>query len=387
MEETNKILISCIRAALRGESVDCDVEKCISLAYRHGVLNLLYYAIAKSDSNQATSENVKESLKRQTIGAVVREAIQQQKLEEIYRRFEASKIRCVALKGSVIKSLYPKREMRYMSDLDILIDATKADIAHGHMLEMGCTAVNYNCGDTDAYRCAQGLNFEIKRTLAPEHFNERTKLFLENILSYAQPMEGYRYVCALPNEEHYAYILCHIVKHMLNGGVGVRPIMDVWICKKQMQFDSEKLAQLLEKLKLRELANRVEHLADVWFGDAAATPMDDELGEYILSSGSFGTEEHRVADRMIKGEHGKSKFTYMWSRFFLPYSTMRNYYPVLRKWAILLPLFWIWRAIYALLFRRSKLKEEVGAVSDTNKELLQNRLDFYRRCGINTEEK
>lgn len=385
MDETNKNLISCIRAALGGECVDFDVRECIPLAYRHGVLNLLYYAIAQSEANQTPNE-VKEELKRQTIGSVFRETLQQQKIEEIYKCFEASKIRCVALKGIVIKSLYPKREMRYMSDLDVLIDETKAELARDHMLELGCSVLKYGRGDTDAYFTPQGLNFEIKKTLADESFNEPTKRFLENILSCAEPMDGFDYICELPNEEHYAYILCHIVKHLLNGGVGIRPIMDVWICKNHMQLDQERLTRLLEELKLTEFAETVEHLASVWFGDAEPTPIDDELGGYILCSGSFGTEEHRVADRMLSGKSGKSKFSYMWKRFFLPYSTMRRYYPVLNRWAILLPAFWIWRAIYAVLFRRGKLRKELGAVGDANRQLLQGRLDFYRRCGINTKE-
>ena len=65
---------------------------------------------------------------------------------------------------------------------------------------------------------------------------------------------------------------------------------------------------------------------------------------------------------------------------------MRNRYPLLRKLPILLPFFWIWRSIYALIFRGGKLKEEVGAVSETNQQLLQKRLDFYHRCGINITE-
>ena len=384
MEDTNKALISCIRAALSGEHVACDMEKCMPLAFRHGVTNLLYYAIAKEPSESVAP--YKTNLKQQAYAAVLREVAQQAALEELYRRFEASKIRCVALKGIVLKHLYPKREMRYMSDIDILIDPANAAAAYEHLKQMGWTEVNYETGDTDSYRSPGGLNLEIKKDLKPEAYNPKTEAFLGQILALSKPMEGFEYVCSLPNEEHYAYLLCHIVKHMLNGGVGIRPIMDIWICKNHMPLDQAKLTSLLEKLQLTTLAQTIEHLASVWFDDAEMTPIDDELGDYIVNSGAFGTEEHRVADRMLVGEESRNKFVYMWSRFFLPYRTMRNRYPTLRKLPILLPFFWIWRMIYALLFRGGKLKEEVGAVGEANQQLLQDRLDFYNRCGINIEK-
>ena len=382
MTETNAALISCIRAALKEDSVNCEVEAYMPYAYRHGVMNLLYYSAAQSE----IPEGLKATLKQQAYAAVLREVAQQATLDELYRRFEASKVRCVALKGIVLKSLYPKPDMRYMSDIDILIDPSDASIAFEHSKQMGWTEVNYNTGDTDSYRSPEGLNLEIKKDLKPEAYNPRTEAFLGKILDLAEPMDGFEYVCSLPNEEHYTYLLCHIVKHMLNGGVGIRPIMDIWICKNHMPLDQMKLSALLEELQLTDLAQTVEHLASVWFDEAESTELDDELGDYIVSGGAFGTEERRVADRMLIGTESKNKFGYMWSRFFLPYTTMRNRYPILRKLPILLPLFWIWRLIYALLFRGGKLKEEVGAVSDMNQQLLQNRLDFYHRCGINIEK-
>ncbi len=383
MEDTTKNLISCVRASLHGEQTDCDFVPCLKNAYRHGVTNLIYYSVASREMDAS----LKANLKRQTYAAAVREIAQQNLTEEIYRCFEASKIRCVALKGIVLKYLYPKPEMRYMSDIDLVIDPSKAALVRDILENLGCSVINYDCGETDAYRSAEGLNLEIKKTLALENFNEQSGEFLGKILDMAEPMQGFQYVCSLPNEEHYAYVLCHIVKHMLCGGVGIRPIMDVWICRKHMPLDGEKVFKLLEQLELTAFAQTIEHLAEVWFGDAEPTPIDDELGEYILSSGSFGTEAHKVADRMLVGGKGKNRFTYLWKRFFLPYSSMCRYYPVLKKWAILLPVFWIWRAIYALLFRRGRLKAEVTAVGNTNEKMLRERLDFYHRCGIVIDEK
>ena len=125
----------------------------------------------------------------------------------------------------------------------------------------------------------------------------------------------------------------------------------------------------------------------MWFGAEEAALLDTELGDYILSSGSFGSEEHKVADRMLQNKNQKSRFGYIFARFFLPYSTMCRHFPVLRKCPILLPVFWFWRAIRAIFYRRGKLSEELGAVGEANTEKLAQRLDFYTRCGIDISEK
>ncbi len=384
MDKINTDLISCIRAALYGQAIDCDVAKCIPAAYAHGVINLLYYAAMKLPVGNRPNSEVLSMLKHRAYAGVLRETLQSKVLEELYRRFESSQIRCVALKGAVLKELYPKPELRHMSDIDILIDAAKASEVRKHFEEMGCEVLKFDIqGNTDQYLTREGLNFEIKKTLSNESFNMQTHKFTQDLLLYARPLPGYDYICRLPNEEHYAYILCHIVKHLIDGGVGVRPIMDVWICKNKMEMDRPKLSRLLKKLKLEKFAENVEHLASVWFGEAEETPLDTELGRYILGSGAFGTQEQRVTDRILTKTSNKSVVKYIFRRVFPPFRAMRNYFPVLQKIPVLLPFYWIWRIIYAGIFRRKKLSNEIRTVTDIDAEKLQNKAEFYKRCGIN----
>ena len=387
MEQMNKDLIACLRSALFDECFNCDIVTCIPLASQHGLSHLLYYALAKLPQENRPDELLCAGLKRKAYASLIREAAQQRTVEALFDRFEEAAIRCVPLKGIVVKKFYPKPELRYMSDIDLLVDAERTADVRRIFEEMGAHVLNYEQGDTDLYITTEGLVFEIKRTLRGEGFNQATVRFLNDLLSLASPMKDRKYVSDLPNEEQYAYILCHMVKHLLDGGVGVRPVMDLWFCKKNMQLNEEKLAALLAELKLTEFAQKAEHLASVWFGSEKETPMDAELGEYILSSGSFGSEEHRVADRMLQNKGQKSRFTYALARFFLPYKTMRRYFPVLGKWPILLPAFWVWRLIRAIFFRRAKLTEEISAVGDASSRTLSQRLEFYSRCGIDISEK
>jgi len=382
VNQMNSDLIVCVRAALSNEVACSEVENCISLAYRHGVMNLLYYAVRKMPKDQQPDERTMRMLKQNTYACIVREARQSQILHELFKLFEQRRIRCVPLKGAVLKELYPKPEMRNMSDIDLLIDGKQAKDVRGCFEELGCTMTKYDMGDTDQYLTPEGLNFEVKKTLVAESFNEATKQFTGKLLSFAVPIDGHQYICRLPNEEHYAYLLCHIVKHLINGGVGIRPIMDLWICNERMHLDREKLNSLLSKLDLNDFAQKVEHLANVWFGHEIATQLDHELGDYLLESGAFGTHEQRVVDRMLKEKKG-NRFIYTLKRLFPPYKRMRRYFPSLKYCPILLPFYWIWRWIRAILFRRKAIAAEMETIERTDFEKLHARAEFYHRCGLN----
>ena len=382
MHQVDMNIVACVRAALTGEETDFDITKCFSSAYRHGVLNLLYYGFLRSKSKDQLDDQLIKKLKQASVSGILREIAQTKIVDELMRRFEASKIRCVTLKGAAIKNLYPKPELRGMSDIDILIDASMAPVVRNHLQELGCEVLNFDQGTTDLYCTKEGIVLEIKRTLTDEAINENARRFLEELIYRAEPIEDHQYVCRLPNEDHYAYILHHIVKHFINGGVGIRPIMDVWICRNKMQLDETRLAVLLEELELTKFAETVEHLAFSWFGDTKANALDSEIGAYVVSSGSFGTEERRVLGRMQSKTDGKRVF-YIFRRLFPTYQSMCASFPVLKKMKILLPFFWIWRMIYAGIFRRGKLRAEIETVSKANEEALQQRIDFFRRCGLN----
>lgn len=360
---------------------DPDYEKIVHLAQCHGVLNMLGDAIAKLPISLRPEESILKYLKKAAFSAAVRSNIQGEELEVLKDIFRNNGIAAILLKGAVLKDLYLQSEHRHMSDIDILIGQGQGELINRILCNLGWTCLRFDNGSTDIYISDSGMKYEIHRDVSDEGFNEPTVVFLENLVTHAEcRTAGF---ANLPYEEHYAYILCHFVKHLLNGGIGVRQVMDIYLCRKKWEFDEEKLNRLLAELELTEFAATIERLANHWFGNGEGDSVTEELGEYILGSGVFGKEEQKVADRMLKEEKKQSKLSYVWSRLFPSYKTMCFYYPVLKKWSILLPVFWVWRMIYALIFRRDKLKREVTTVSETDREAVRQRAAFYQRCGLN----
>lgn len=389
MKDAERVLIACIRAVLCNESLSCTAEEllsCLNLAHEHGIAHLLYYAVAKMPSEQRPEPSQSGLLKRLAYAASTRELLQQKNLDTILERFEREEIRVLPLKGAILKFLYPKPEYRHMSDMDLLIDPTQAEVVRKCLEDLEFRVVKYDAGNTDLYISPEGLNFELHRDLSNEGVNPQTVSFLSALLHTTVPAGGYSYVRDLPPEQHFAYVICHIAKHLLNGGIGIRPIMDVWICRKYMKFDPQKLSQLLDRLKLSDFAAKVEHLAEFWFGTGEQNDLDDELGTYILGSGAFGTEQQRVTDRMLKAEN-KNRFFYLFRRLFPDYTTMCRHFPKLKKFPVFLPIFWIYRWLRAAFTSRTKLSAEIEAVRITDQDSLQQRSAFYERCGLSIYRK
>ena len=269
-----------------------------------------------------------------------------------------------------------------MSDTDLLIDPLQAEAVRLCFEGLGFRVDRYDKGDTDIYTSPSGLQYEVHRSVEREGFNDAARRLLKELLSYAQQEVSLKGMLCLPHEIHYAYILCHFVKHFLFGGIGVRQVMDIYLCRTKWKMDDAKLDHLLTELKLAEFAASVEALGAYWFGEAKGAEVTEELGEYILSSGVFGNEEHKVANQMLKEKRKQSRVSYFFSRVFLPYRSMCFYYPILKKWWILLPVLWMWRIFYALVFRRKKLKQEMSTLAETDRDALRQRADFYKRCGL-----
>lgn len=376
--------IKLISSSVIGTSCDLnnpEFEKIVQIARHHGVLNVLGDAVAKLPLSARPDESILKYLKKAAFSAAVRSNIQGEELEVLKDTFRNNGIVAILLKGAILKDLYLKSEHRHMSDIDILIGRSQGELVNQILCRLGWTCLRFDNGSTDIYISDSGMKYEVHRDVSDEGFNEPTAVFLGNLVMRTECCTaGF---ANLSSEEHYAYILCHFVKHLLNGGIGVRQVMDIYLCRKKWTFDEEKLEKLLGELELREFAATVERLANHWFGNGDGDSVTEELGEYILGSGVFGKEEQKVADRMLKEEKKQSKLSYIWSRLFPSYKTMCFYYPVLKKWSILLPVFWVWRMIYALIFRRDKLKREVSTVSETDGDIVRQRAAFYRRCGLN----
>jgi len=127
---------------------------------------------------------------------------------------------------------------------------------------------------------------------------------------------------------------------------------------------------------------------DVWFGNADFDEVTYLITQKIFKSGAFGTAEDTQSSealRVMKSSKVKNvRVNRIITSVFYPYSGMCKLFPVLKKAPILLPFFWVYRLIVAILFKRSKIVSQYKTINsiDDNKiskfqeELLLVGLDY-----------
>lgn len=375
--ENNFIGMLRLSLGLSAETEALDAAAVSELAQRHSVSNLLYYGAKKLPPEQQPEPTRMKQWREFAVGAGMRDAIQQRELAELLDAAERERIDVLPLKGAEIKNLYPQPEMRFMSDTDLLIRPAQAKQMRSCMTALGFRCVKFGVGDTDLYLSPLSMNYEVHRDLSDEGITPTARHFLSRLMNHAEPIDGRRHILSLPCEEHYAYVLCHMAKHLRKGGTGVRSVMDVRICRTRWPLDEVRLNALLTELCLTRFARTAEKLAAFWFGNEQADADASALGDYILGNAVFGTAEQTVLDDLVERKRG-----YLLHRLFPPFAQMAYNYPILKKCKLLLPAVWLWRIVCTGLFRRKKLTQELSVYRSADGETLRAHAEFLERCGL-----
>ena len=200
---------------------------------------------------------------------------------------------------------------------------------------------------------------------------------METIWEEATPLAGKQCHMALSDAMFYCYHIAHMAKHFEIGGCGIRPFLDIWVLRNRITYDKAARNALLEKSGLSAFAKAAEKLSDIWFSGAEEDSVSRQLASYILSGGNYGGVENRIA---VKHTQSKKGFSYVLSRLFLPYDTMKTQYPILEKQKWLLPFCYVARWFKRLFdggAARAKKELQVNAtISEekvlTTEELLQH---------------
>lgn len=270
---------------------------------------------------------------------------------------EKNGIKYMPLKGVFIKDCYLRVGMREFADNDILYDERFADKLREIMSERGYQTESFG-GVHDTYLKEPVYNFEMHRRL----FGNEMKKHFSDVWSRAVKDVGNEFGYHLTDEDLYLHVLAHFHKHYSGGGAGLRSFADVWLLRKKRfagGYDGEYVTKKVEECGLREFEDFVLRTADALF-EGDVSEISDETVAYLLDSGAYGLSTHQIENGLQK--NGKIK--YLAKRLFLPYSTMKVAYPVLRYLPILLPVFWVTRVVSAFLFKskRQRMMHEMKTV-------------------------
>ena len=362
MQKEHEYLIQLLKCAIRDEKPDekpddASWEEIFTLAKFHSVAGTIYYSVKKLQ-NPPPPELLKKITDIRS-KAVAKDMMQRAEYRAILSAFEKAKIRCLPIKGFFVKNFYPKPDMRMMGDLDILIDPKNAKKAQEAMLSLGYACESFGKHHHDVYHKRPVMHVELHRELIAEKTKSMRACFGDGF-SKAVVMSGFQYAFEMTDEDAYVYCLAHFYKHHIEGGSGIRSVMDIYMLNEGLKnrLDKKSVEEKLKKIGLSDFSEKVCALAEAWFGESELSEELNELGGYIITSGTYGTTEHTVTNQLSK----KGKAGYFFYNMFLPYGEMKGGYPILKKLPFLLPFFWAVRLVSSIFGKREKVSFKLKAM-------------------------
>lgn len=328
-----------------------DFDKIYRIAKLHSAENTAFYAV-ESLKVRPQEQLLKKWSQRRDMGIML-DITQLSELEAVCSALKNAGIRCMPLKGSVIKELYPQSDMRSMSDLDILVDPENAGKVGLILTDMGYTAKETGEGD-DVYIKGSRICVEIHKSLFESYFKGFSEMFAD---PWENAVSNDGFVYRMESGYFFAYMLAHAAKHYKMGGTGIRSFMDIHIFLKKHGNVPDIPWESFDP-HTRRLCRDFIKLSEIWFGDQPDDGSLDDMKAYIISGGTYGDlsrgEQAQVESR------GRAR--YLLEQLFPSMERMIYTFPVLKKAPILLPFCWIARPFVKLVKSPRKVRAKIKAL-------------------------
>ena len=381
LKNNERYLLELLKNILHGEEIrekpeNVSFEEVFKIAKAHDLVNMTYYGIKRL--KKKPNKELLKIWKHEYMLSMLKENTQKQELLKIEREFEVKKIKSISLKGFEIKKLYPKSDMRGMSDLDILISKTDKEYVDKIMRKLNYIKQDYESEREIPYKKKPLMNVEIHTSL----FGKDSKYYdyfkkLSN-MEKIEKLGKYKY--CFTSEDSFIYNFIHLVLHFTSRGIGIRYIIDQWLyLQKREDLDWEYIHKELIKLNVYDFYKNIIKLGKVWFEGINSEEKIELLGRYILNSGLYGNMDNYGVKKLSENGRIKSIFLLLFpNREF-----MEEKFPILKNKNYLLLPYYIVRWIKLLELQGiSSIKKVVRSILFTKDRELKEREKFYKDIGL-----
>ena len=377
-------IITLIKSAVLQQPLELpegfDLEQAYTQIRRHSVVALCYDGAVRCgvDKNLPVMQKLFHGYLR---SLQVSEG-QMRQVDRICKAFEENGIDYMPLKGCNMKKLYPAPELRTMGDADILIRVEQYERIKPIMEGLGFRFEKES--DHELVWVHPELFLELHKRVMTS-YNVDFFAFFGDGWQFAKPYNSSCYV--MQNEDAYLYTFVHFSKHYRGGGIGLRHVVDLWLYHKKFQnMDMSYLQKVLKELNLLEFHGNVQHLIDTWFENGGSNEITEFMTDFIFASGNWGEAESKFLSSLLrKGRAGAwqtNRLGYVISRMFPSADSLSPKYTVLQKAPWLLPVVWIYRPFYKLIFERKSLKKQIDKTALVTEEKIDEKRRMLRSVGL-----
>ncbi len=385
MEKFQKEFIGLIQAAFTDKKIDISSDfnwkKAVDLAKNHNIASILYYGAV--NCNISKENDYMQELDYLTLQSIMTNTRQIYEIEQIEKAFEKESIDYMPLKGSVLKSLYPKPEMRTMGDADILIKLDQYPKIEKIMTELGF-AYQFESDHELVWEKKPSLFLELHKSVMTSYNKDFYGYFGDGWKIANNVAGSYRYEMSL--EDFYIYIFVHFTKHYRISGIGIKHLLDLWVYSNaRPDLNLLYIENELKKMNLGKFHENVKRVINVWFNGAAETEITDLITNVIFNSGQYGSEDMAIINRALQNGNEsalKIKLARLFGGIFLPYSSMKEKYAVLKKLPILLPIMWVVRCFDILLRQKLRLKKYMKKLNEIDSKKFKENEQALNAVGL-----
>lgn len=395
MDIFQKDIITIIRSALTEKngtlSAAFDLTSAIKLAKAHNILSLFYNG-AVLCGVPADNPPMAE-LFGQVCKTVMVDVRQIAMINKLTQAFDSNNIDFLLLKGTILKKLYPKSEMRTMGDADILIKVSQYPQIEEILKKLNFT---FKCEtDHELIWTNPSLFLELHKSVMTS-YNKDFYNYFNTGWALANKVPDTNSEYQFKAEDFYIYIFVHFAKHYRISGIGIKHILDLWVYSNAYpKMDYEYIFDILKKLKLLEFHQNVTDTLKVWFDGASPNKKTALITNVIFSSGQYGTAEMSNINRTIRESKNNgsdsirfTKAKRLFKTLFPSFPSMKKHYPVLEKIPLILPFLWVFRWIEIVILKRKDLQKYVHNLNAINQSAVNKNQQALNFVGLdfNIEE-
>ncbi len=376
-ENLIKILKFILTGENPGDVSSWDYRKIKKISDVHHITGFAAQGVIKLDG---VPEEVKTVFKKELFRTAARYTSQENEVRKISKEFDSEGINYCFLKGIRIAGFYDVPESRFMLDTDIYIEKSRIKDACRIMEKTGYKKVSEDSKDItfskDGY-----LNVELHKEFKYDYDGDYE--YYKNAEDKLIKSRKGTFELEMTNEDFYVYALSHTAHHFSVSGTGFRSITDHWYLRKNLLplCDENKITDYLQKSGLYDFCKKMDELCDCWFGEASENDILNEIGNYIVLSGIYGTEKNTYINGVIKRGLEDNVSGFLLRRIFPDFKLMKERYGILNKAPFLLPVMWIVR-IFSSLSAAGRVKKEISAASASEKSEIDSRNDFFKSLGL-----
>ncbi len=379
--ELLKCAVTVQKPSAPPEGIDWDTV--YLLARSHKICSTLYFGMQKLSPELQQHIKYFDRYLLAYKKTLVQDANKSYELKILKDAFEKNNIDYIFLKGSVTRYLYPDTSMRVMNDIDIFYRGADANTIKDIFLKNGYHIFKKEPKEISFFKPTNEIKIEMQTALIDESYT-RWFQYLKSMWDKCVPLENL-HEYKMTNEDFYIYHIIHMAKHFKHGGIGLIHVLDVWVMiNSYSDMNWTYIAHELQSLGLDIFDKNLRLLVSKWFGESEPLPKYTRtlslMENYIFTSGAFGKKSQQEINAIV--ERNDKKISIM-GKIFPDLRTMVDYYgPLLKKYPILLPFYWIRLNFKRIFFDRKKLKNSITIINNISDKHIESTKELMKRCGF-----